>query len=80
MEEQFKKLKDLALARKIAVEYDYVPYQEDAEDVHNLLTEGLNETVELEKVSDILREYGGNSYGRIENMAFDLIDEMEWKQ
>lgn len=77
LKEQIQKLKDLELAHEIALNYDYVPYDEQLEDVMDFLVEGLTLDVEVEKVEFILTEYGGYSVDNIESKVFSIISDIE---
>lgn len=74
--DKIEHLKELALAREVALSYDYVPESEDVDEVHELLTEGLEIHVDLYDLQDILNKYSGWSPGEIENTAFNIINEL----
>lgn len=72
---KIQKLKDLRVAYECAINYDYVPDKEEAEElISDILPDHLNiKKKELEKILD---EYEGNSDGNIRDLIIDLIDEL----
>lgn len=75
MNKQIKKLKDLRILHECALNFDYVPGKEQAEE---LLINYLPEYITIEKIDleELLTKYEGYSVSNIENELFDLIDEL----
>jgi len=75
MENKIKHLKNLALVRECALNYDYVPNKSEASEIiQDILPDSTNITVKfLEK---LLSEYEGNSVNNIENYIIEAIEEL----
>lgn len=75
MDKKIKQLKDLRILRECALNYDYIPNEDEAvELVEYMLPNYINITVE--ELKPLLNKYEGYSVGDLESKIIDAIDEL----
>jgi hypothetical protein len=77
MQNKIKELKDLGIAYKVALEFDYIPSPDEVNEVHEFLLDDHSkphDVVAILNLLVILTKYEGNSTGDLEGKVFNIIE------